>query len=70
MDRAEMEALVMEMVKKAKGASRSIAAMPTAPKNTILLEVGEALWLTSRPSSRKTARTWPPVKAGLSSAML
>nr|WP_321464525.1 glutamate-5-semialdehyde dehydrogenase [uncultured Desulfobulbus sp.] len=43
MDQAQIEATVLEMVKKAKGAGRSIGAMPTALKNTILLEVGEAL---------------------------
>ncbi|MGD9948714.1 MAG: glutamate-5-semialdehyde dehydrogenase [Desulfobulbus sp.] len=43
MDRAQIEATVLKMVKKAKVASRSIGAMPTALKNTILLELGEAL---------------------------
>ncbi|MCL1981375.1 MAG: glutamate-5-semialdehyde dehydrogenase [Proteobacteria bacterium] len=43
MERAQIEATVLEMVKKAKGAARGLSAMPAALKNTILLEVGEAL---------------------------
>jgi glutamate-5-semialdehyde dehydrogenase len=43
MDRAQIEATVLDMVKQAKAASRTIGAMPTALKNTLLLEVGEAL---------------------------
>ena len=43
MERAQIEATVLEMVKKAKAAARSLSAMPTALKNDILLDVGEAL---------------------------
>jgi glutamate-5-semialdehyde dehydrogenase len=43
MDRAQIEATVLDMVKMAKAASRTIGAIPTALKNTLLLEVGEAL---------------------------
>jgi glutamate-5-semialdehyde dehydrogenase len=43
MERAQIEAAVLDMVKKAKGAARSLSAMPAALKNAILLDVGEAL---------------------------
>lgn len=43
MERAQIEAAVLEMVRKAKGAARSLSAMPAALKNAILLDVGEAL---------------------------
>ena len=43
MDNKQLEAVIDEMAKKAKAASRVIAAMPTALKNQILLEIGEAL---------------------------
>lgn len=43
MDRTQIEATVLDMVNKAKAAARVIGAMPAALKNTILLEVGEAL---------------------------
>jgi len=43
MERAQIEAAVLDMVKKAKGAARSLSAMPAVLKNAILLDVGEAL---------------------------
>lgn len=71
MDRAEMEALVMEMVKKAKGASRRIAAMPTALKNTILLEVGEALLVHQQAIIAENGKDMAAGEGkGLSSALL
>lgn len=71
MDRAEMEKLVMEMVTKAKAASRSIAAMPTALKNTILLEVGEALVAQQAAIIAENGKDMAAGEAkGLSAAML
>jgi glutamate-5-semialdehyde dehydrogenase len=43
MEREQIEAAVLDMVHKAKGAARVIAAMPAALKNQILIDVGEAL---------------------------
>ena len=43
MEREQIEAAVLDMVHKAKGAARVIAAMPAALKNRILIDVGEAL---------------------------
>ena len=43
MENKQLVAVIDEMAKKAKAASRVIAAMPTALKNQILLEIGEAL---------------------------
>ena len=43
MERAQIEATVLAMVKKAKAAARTLSAMPSALKNAILLDVGEAL---------------------------
>jgi glutamate-5-semialdehyde dehydrogenase len=71
MDRAQIEATVLEMVKKAKGASRSIAAMPTALKNTILLEVGEALLAQQQSIIAENKKDMVAGEAkGLSPAML
>lgn len=71
MDRAQMETLVMEMVTKAKAASRSIAAMPTALKNTILLEVGEALLAQQAAIIAENGKDMAAGEGkGLSSAML
>ncbi len=71
MDRAEMEKLVLEMVTKAKAASRSIAAMPTALKNTILLEVGEALLAQQAAIIAENGKDMAAGEGkGLSSAML
>lgn len=71
MERAEMETLVMEMVTKAKAASRSIAAMPTALKNTILLEVGEALLAQQTAIIAENGKDMAAGEGkGLSSAML
>lgn len=71
MDRAEMETLVMEMVTKAKAVSRSIAAMPTALKNTILLEVGEALVAQQAAIIAENGKDMAAGEAkGLSAAML
>lgn len=43
MERAQIEAKVLEMVQKAKAAARKLSAMPAAVKNAILLDIGEAL---------------------------
>jgi gamma-glutamyl phosphate reductase len=43
MEQAQIEATIVEMVKKARGATRSLSVMPTALKNTILLDVSAAL---------------------------
>jgi len=43
MEREQIEAAVLDMVHKAKGAARVIAAMPAALKNRILIDVGAAL---------------------------
>ena len=43
MERAHIEATVLEMVKKAKSAARSLSALPGTVKNAILLDVGETL---------------------------
>ena len=43
MENKQLATIIDEMAKKAKAASRVIAAMPTAQKNQILLEVGDAL---------------------------
>jgi len=71
MERAQIEAKILEMVIKAKGAARTIGAMPGAMKNRILLEVAEALvakqpWIVSE-NSKDLAEA---EKKGLSTAML
>ncbi|MCL2789090.1 MAG: glutamate-5-semialdehyde dehydrogenase [Desulfobulbus sp.] len=43
MERAQIEATVLDMVQKARGAARSLSAMPTALKNAVLLDVGAEL---------------------------
>lgn len=43
MERAHIEATVLEMVKKAKAAARTLSALPATVKNAILLDVGETL---------------------------
>jgi glutamate-5-semialdehyde dehydrogenase len=71
MDRAQIEATVLEMVKKAKAASRKIGAMPTALKNTILLEVGEALLAQQQSIIAENGKDMAAGEAkGLSSALL
>jgi len=71
MERAQIEATVLEMVQKAKGAARSLAAMPAAVKNAVLLDVGEAL-IAEQPyilaENRKDMAEGE--KKGLSAAML
>ena len=43
MEREQIEKVVLDMVQKAKAATRSIGAMPSALKNRVLLETAEAL---------------------------
>jgi glutamate-5-semialdehyde dehydrogenase len=43
MERAQIESIILDMARKARGAARVIGAMPTSLKNRILLDVGEAL---------------------------
>lgn len=43
MEREQIEAIILEMVTKAKAAARSIGAMPSSLKNRILLDTAEAL---------------------------
>jgi glutamate-5-semialdehyde dehydrogenase len=43
MEYEQIEAVILDMVKKAKAASRSIGAMPASLKNRILLDTAEAL---------------------------
>ncbi len=43
MEREQIEAIILDMVKKAKAATRSIGAMPASLKNQILLDTAEAL---------------------------
>jgi len=43
MERAHIEATVLDMVKKAKSAARALSALPATVKNAILLDVGETL---------------------------
>jgi len=71
MDRAQIETAVLEMVKKAKAASRNIGAMPTALKNTILLDVGEALIAQQQYLIEENAKDMTAGESkGLSPAML
>jgi glutamate-5-semialdehyde dehydrogenase len=59
------------MVKKAKAASRNIGAMPTALKNTILLDVGEALIAQQQYLIEENAKDMTAGESkGLSPAML
>ena len=43
MERAQIESIIVDMATKARRAARVIGALPTAVKNRILLDVGEAL---------------------------
>ncbi|PID71671.1 MAG: glutamate-5-semialdehyde dehydrogenase [Desulfobulbus propionicus] len=43
MDIAQLETAILEIARKARTASRKMAALPTAVKNTILLETADAL---------------------------
>ena len=43
MQREQLEAVILDMAHKAKAAARVIGAMPSALKNRILLDIGEAL---------------------------
>jgi glutamate-5-semialdehyde dehydrogenase len=71
MDRTQIEATVLDMVKKAKAAARTIGAMPAALKNTILLEIGDALKAQQLFILAENAKDMAAAeKKGLSSAML
>lgn len=71
MDSTQIESAVLEIVKKAKAASRSIAVMSTALKNTILLEVGKALVANKEALLSANSKDMAAGQAkGLSAAML
>ena len=71
MEREQIELIVLDMVKKARAAARVIGAMPTALKNQILLEIGEALVAQQAFLLAENARDMAAAeKGGLSSAML
>ena len=71
MEREQIELIVLDMVKKARAAARVIGAMPTALKNRILLEIGEALVAQQAFLLTENARDMAAAeKAGLTSAML
>jgi glutamate-5-semialdehyde dehydrogenase len=71
MEPVQIEAIVLDMVKKAKAASRSIAALPAAVKNAVLLDVGEALVAQQPFILQENAKDMADAKAkGMSEAML
>jgi glutamate-5-semialdehyde dehydrogenase len=71
MEREQIEGIVLEMVTKAKAASRVIGAMPSAVKNQILLDTAEALLAQQPLILRENAIDLVEAeKKGLSPAML
>lgn len=71
MDRAQIETTVLDMVKKAKAAARVIGAMPAALKNTLLVEIGQALVAQQPFILAENAKDMAVAEQkGLSSAML
>ena len=71
MERAQIEATVLDMVRKAKAAARSIGALPATVKNRILLDVAAAL-VAQQPLiiSENGKDLADAEKKGLSAAML
>lgn len=71
MERAQIEATVLDMVRKAKAAARSIGALPASVKNRILLDVAAAL-VAQQPLiiSENGKDLADAEKKGLSAAML
>jgi len=71
MERAQIEATVLEMVTKAKAAARSISALPASVKNRMLLDVADALIARQPLIISENAKDLADAeKKGLSSAML
>ena len=71
MEPVQIEAIVLDMVKKAKAASRGIAALPAAVKNGVLLDVGEALIAQQPFILQENAKDMADARAkGMSEAML
>jgi glutamate-5-semialdehyde dehydrogenase len=71
MERVQIEAAVLDMVKKAKAAARSIGALSASVKNRILLDVAEALVAQQALIISENAKDLADAeKKGLSAAML
>jgi glutamate-5-semialdehyde dehydrogenase len=71
MERAQIEAAVLEMVTKAKAAARNISALPASVKNRMLLDVADALIARQPLIISENAKDLADAeKKGLSSAML
>ncbi|WP_319585274.1 glutamate-5-semialdehyde dehydrogenase [uncultured Desulfobulbus sp.] len=71
MEHAQIEAAVLDMVKKAKAATRSIGALPASVKNQMLLDVAEALVAQQQVIISENAKDLADAaKKGLSAAML
>lgn len=71
MERAQIEAAVLEMVTKAKAAARSISALPASVKNRMLLDVADALIARQPLIISENAKDLADAeKKGLSAAML
>ncbi len=71
MELAQIEATVLDMVKKAKAATRSIGALPALVKNLMLLDVAEALVAQQQVIISENAKDLvDAAKKGLSAAML
>ncbi|MGI6657470.1 MAG: glutamate-5-semialdehyde dehydrogenase [Desulfobulbus sp.] len=71
MEYAQIEATVAELASRAKNAARTIAAMPAALKNTLLLEIGERLIARQPEIMAANARDLAAAEAkGISPAML
>ncbi len=71
MERAQIEATVLDMVKKAKAAARSIGALPGSVKNRMLLDVADALVTQQQLIIGENSKDLADAeKKGLSAAML
>jgi len=71
MERAQIEAIVLEMVTKAKAAARNISALPASVKNQMLLDVADALIARQPLIISENAKDLADAeKKGLSAAML
>lgn len=71
MERAQIEATILDMVHKAKAAARTIGAMPGSLKNRMLLDVAEALIAEQEWIIGENAKDLADAeKKGLSPAML
>jgi glutamate-5-semialdehyde dehydrogenase len=71
MEQMQIEAIVLDMAKKAKAATRSIGALPASVKNRMLLDVAEALVLQQQVIISENGKDLADAeKKGLSAAML